>query len=153
MKSFRPKKTDLRPDYIVIDFDDLSNTELTLGRVCAKIAKILRGKHKPIFTPGTMCGDRVILLNSDKLQVTGKKLTDNIYYKHTGYVGNMKKMSLEERMERDSREVVRLAVKRMLPRGPLGRSQMRMLHIYNDGQHNYHSVKSSKFTAEDLRRI
>lgn len=153
MTSFRPKKDNLEPGFLVIDFEEMSTNGMVLGRVCAKIAKLLRGKHKTIFTPGTNCGDHVIALNSDKLGVSGNKLKDNIFYKHTGYIGNMKKMSLEERMKRDSREVIQSAVRRMLPRGPLGRAQLKMLHIFSGTDHTYNSVKFNILNAEDLRRL
>jgi large subunit ribosomal protein L13 len=153
MTSFRPKKNDLQPRFLVIDFEEMSANGMVLGRVCAKIATLLRGKHKTIFTPGTNCGDHVIVLNSAKLSTSGNKLKDKIFYKHTGYIGNMKKMTLEERMDRDSREVVQTAVKRMLPRGPLGRAQLRMLHVFSGTDHKYNSVKFNVLNAEDLRRL
>jgi large subunit ribosomal protein L13 len=136
MRSFVPKSADLKKDIIKVDV-----TNMVLGRVCAKIAHILRGKHKPIFMPGFDCGDRVIVLNSDKIKVTGDKLKRKILYKHTGYIGNMKEYTLERRMAQDSTEVIRTAVKRMLPKGPLGRAQLRMLHVYKDSEHRQTGAK------------
>jgi large subunit ribosomal protein L13 len=137
MKSFVPKKADLKNGFVTVDVSGM-----ILGRACAKIAHVLRGKHKPIFMPGTNCGDHVIVLNSDQIKFTGEKMDRKILYKHTGYVGNMRELTLGFRMNRDSTEVIRTAVKRMLPRGPLGRHQLRMLHVYPDSNHKYASVKS-----------
>ena len=108
-------------------------------------AHILRGKHKPIFMPGFNCGDKVVVLNSDKIKVTGDKLQRKILYKHTGYIGNMKELRLDHRMEKDSTEVIRTAVKRMLPRGPLGRAQLRLLDIYKGAEHRYGGAKMVDF--------
>ena len=148
MKSFYPKQSDLQKKFLLLDLDGM-----VLGRVCAQIAILLRGKHKPTFTPGTDCGDRVIVLNSDRIVVTGKKLDDNIFYKHTGYIGNMKKRSLRERMTKDSTEVILRTVQSMLPKGPLGRKQLRSLHVFKDDKHNYTSVPIKKLETSDLRKV
>lgn len=145
MRSFRPTAGHLNRRFVLVDMDGV-----VLGRACARIAHILRGKHKPIFTPGVDCGDHVVVINSAKLAVTGKKLDDKIFYKHTGYVGNMKSWSLRERMNKDPCEVIRTAVKRMLPRGPLGRSQLRMLHIYPGVEHDYNRTKTVQL---DIRKV
>ena len=137
MKSFMPKKADLHKNFVQVDASGL-----VLGRMCARIAHVLRGKHRPTFTPGFDCGDHVIVLNAAKIKVTGDKLDRKILYKHTGYIGNMKELTLRQRMEKDPSEVIRTAVKRMLPRGPLGRKQLRMLHVSNDQEHGLTGVKA-----------
>ena len=148
MKTFRPKKEDLKRDCILVDVSGM-----ILGRICSKIAFILRGKHKAIVTPGVDCGDCVVVINSDKIKVTGNKLNDNIFYKHTSYVGNMKETALKDRMAKDSTEVIKTAVKRMLPSGPLGRAQLRMLRVYSGDQYKQPAFKVKSFNFENLGRI
>ena len=129
-KSYRPTNTvlnDIRQDITL----DASNQ--VLGRIAVKIASILRGKHKPVFTPGTDCGDNVRVINTSEIAVTGKKLKQKMFYKHTGYIGNMKSKSLEERMNKDPNEVIITAVRRMLPKGPLGRAQLKRLKAFTNG--------------------
>jgi large subunit ribosomal protein L13 len=147
MKSFYPKQRDLSKRFILVDVDGM-----VLGRVCAKIAHILRGKHKPTFTPGTDCGDHVIVLNSDKICVTGNKLNDHVLYKHTGYVGNMKKLRLKDRLAKDSTEVIERTVRSMLPKGPLGRKQLRQLHVSKDDSHKYTSAQVQRLDMPECRR-
>lgn len=107
----------------------------TLGRAAAKIAHVLRGKHKPTFTPHIDDGDFVVIINAEKVKLTGNKLQDKMYYKHTGYVGGIKETNAEKLLARHPDEVIRKAVKGMLPRGPLGRAQLRKLKIYAGGEH------------------
>lgn len=107
-------------------------SKFVLGRLAAKVAYVLRGKHKVFYTPGVDGGDKVIVFNTDKVQITGKKLEKKIFYKHTGYIGNMKAKLLRHRMEDDSTEVFSTAVKRMLPKGPLGRRQLKRLSVFTN---------------------
>ncbi len=111
----------------------------TLGRLASEIARRLRGKHKPQFTPGVDCGDYIIVTNTDQLSVTGNKAEGKKYYRYTGYVGNLKESNFERMMEKDSTQVLRLAVKGMLPRGSLGRQQLRNLKIYASSEHPHAS--------------
>lgn len=106
-----------------------------LGRAASKIAHVLRGKHKPTFTPHVNDGDYVIVINADKVALTGKKWDDKIYYRHTGYVGGLKSATATEVRDRHPEDLIRLAVKGMLPRGPLGRAQLRNLKIYAGAEH------------------
>ena len=107
-----------------------------VGRAATIIANILRGKHKPSFTPHVDCGDNVIVINADKIRFTGKKLKDKIYYKHTGYAGGIKAVSAGKVLEgRFPERVLEKAVERMIPRGPLGRDQMRNLRVYAGAEH------------------
>ena len=116
----------------------------TLGRLASAIAMRLRGKHKPYFTPHTDCGDFIIVLNADKVAVTGNKRTGKVYNWHTGYPGGIKEASFEEMLQRDPRRVIELAVKGMLPRGPLGRDVFRKLHVYAGPEHPHMAQKPER---------
>ena len=107
----------------------------TLGRLSTEVANILRGKNKPIFTPHIDTGDYVIIVNADKVKVTGKKLDQKIYYRHSEYVGGMKETTLKEMMNKKPEFVVEHAVKGMLPKGPLGRQMLSKLHVYAGAEH------------------
>ena len=111
-------------------------TDLVVGRAAVVIANVLRGKHKPSFTPHVDCGDHVVVINADKVRFTGKKLTQQTYYKHTGYPGGLKEVTADKVLGgRFPERVLEKAVERMIPRGPLGRDQMRALHLYNGTEH------------------
>ncbi len=128
-KSVRPE--DVEKSWHVIDADGL-----VVGRVATIIANILRGKHKPSFTPHVDCGDHVIVINAGKVRFTGNKLKQKVYYKHTGYPGGIKGITAEKVLEgRFPERVLEKAVERMVPRGPLGRAQMRALHLYVGTEH------------------
>ena len=113
----------------------------TLGRLASEVAKVLRGKNKPIYTPHMDCGDYVIIVNADKVKVTGKKLDQKIYYHHSEYVGGMKEATLREMMAKKPEQVVKLAVKGMLPKGPLGKSMIKKLHVYAGPEHEQAAQK------------
>lgn len=133
------KPADVVKDWMLIDADGL-----VVGRVASMVANILRGKHKPIYTPHVDCGDNVIIINADKVRFTGKKMTDKIYYKHTGHPGGIKETTPAKILEGKFPErVLEKAVERMIPRGPLGRDQMRALRIYSGTEHP-HSGQSPK---------
>ncbi|MEE9434589.1 MAG: 50S ribosomal protein L13 [Sphingorhabdus sp.] len=128
-KSIRPQ--DVTKDWLIIDADGL-----VVGRVASIIASLLRGKHKPTYTPHVDCGDHVIVINADKVRFTGNKLKNKKYYRHTGYPGGIKETTPERILEGKFPErVLEKAVERMIPRGPLGRAQMRALHLYNGTEH------------------
>ena len=111
---------------------------LVVGRLASTVANILRGKHKPSFTPHVDCGDNVIIINAGKVKFTGKKLTDKVYYKHTGYAGGIKETTPAKILEgRFPERVLEKAIERMIPRGPLGRQQMRNLRIFAGAEHNH----------------
>ena len=116
-------------------------TGYTLGRLATEIASTLRGKKKPIFTPHMDCGDYVIVINADKVKFTGKKMDQKIYYNHSDYVGGMRETTLREMMEKKPEKVMELAVKGMLPKGPLGRSMMDKLHVYAGAEHPHAAQK------------
>ncbi len=118
----------------------------TLGRLASEVAKVLRGKNKPVFTPHVDSGDYVIIVNAEKVSVTGKKLDQKIYYHHSDYVGGMKETTLREMMAKKPEKVLELAVKGMLPKGPLGRSMIKKLHVYAGPEHNHAAQKPEVLT-------
>jgi len=121
-------------------------TGMTLGRLCSEVAKVLRGKNKPIFTPHIDCGDYVIVVNAEKIVVTGKKLDQKIYYHHSDYVGGMKEATLREMLQRHPDRVIEHAVKGMLPKGPLGREMYKKLFVYVGPDHNQAAQKPEVLT-------
>jgi len=131
MKTFMASPATIEKKWYVVDA-----TGHTLGRLASEVAKVLRGKNKPIFTPHMDCGDYVIIVNADKVNVSGKKLDQKIYYNHSDYVGGMKETTLREMMAKKPEKVMELAVKGMLPKGPLGRSMMTKLHVYAGPEHD-----------------
>ena len=121
-------------------------TGMTLGRLSSEIAKVLRGKNKPIFTPHMDCGDYVIVVNAEKIKVTGKKLDQKVYYNHSDYVGGMRETTLKEMMAKKPEKVIELAVKGMLPKGPLGRQMYTKLYVYAGPEHNHAAQKPEVLT-------
>ena len=136
MKSFMASPSTIERKWYVVDA-----TGYTLGRLASEVAKVLRGKNKPIFTPHMDCGDYVIIVNAEKVKVTGKKLDQKIYYHHSAYVGGMKETTLREVMAKKPEQVVKLAVKGMLPKGPLGNSMIKKLHVYAGPEHEQAAQK------------
>ncbi len=136
MKSFMASPSTIERKWYVVDA-----TGHTLGRLASEIASILRGKNKPTFTPHIDTGDYVIVVNADKIQVTGKKLDQKIYYNHSDYVGGMKETTLREKMAKKPEDVIYLAVKGMLPKGPLGRQMITKLHVYAGPEHKHEAQK------------
>ena len=118
----------------------------TLGRLASEVAKILRGKHKPIFTPHIDAGDYVIIVNAEKVKVTGKKLDQKIYYHHTGYVGGLKQTKLKDMLAKHPERVLEYAVKGMLPKGRLGREMYRKLFVYDGPEHKHAAQKPEVLT-------
>ena len=114
---------------------------VTLGRLASEVASVLRGKNKPVFTPHVDCGDYVVVVNADKVKVTGKKLDQKIYYNHSEYVGGMRETTLRELLAKKPERVVELAVKGMLPKGPLGRKMYTKLHVYAGPNHEQQAQK------------
>jgi len=130
MKTFMQRKEDVKREWFVVDA-----TGKTLGRLATEIAKILMGKHKPTYTPHIDGGDFVIVVNAEKIFVTGKKLTNKVYYKHTGYMGHLKEATLKEMLEKKPEEVIRLAVRGMLPKNKLRDRRMKRLKVYKGPEH------------------
>ena len=136
MKSFMASPSTIERKWYVVDA-----TGHTLGRLASEIASILRGKNKPTYTPHIDTGDYVIVVNADKIQVTGKKLDQKVYYNHSDYVGGMKETTLREKMAKKPEDVIYLAVKGMLPKGPLGREMITKLHVYAGAYHKHQAQK------------
>lgn len=136
MKTYSAKPADITRKWYVIDA-----SELPLGRVATRVADLLIGKSKPTYTPHVDGGDYVIVINSDKLVVTGKKLEDKTYYRHSGYPGGLKETSLKFEIEKDSTKVIQHAVKGMLPANKLRDDRLARLKIYRDGEHNHSAQK------------
>ncbi len=130
MKTYVAKPQTVKHDWFLVDA-----TDKTLGRLATGLASRLRGKHKPEFTPHVDTGDHMVVINAEKIRVTGKKLDDKIYYRHTGYIGNLKSISLGKQLELHPERVIQSAVKGMLPRNPLGRAMFRKLHVYAGPEH------------------
>jgi len=128
------KPAEVKRDWFVIDAEGK-----TLGRLASEAALRLRGKHKPTYTPHVDTGDYIVVINAEKIRVTGNKAKDKIYYKHTGYVGNMKSISFEKLIDKAPERVIELAVKGMLPKNPLGREMYRKLKVYAGSEHNHHA--------------
>lgn len=132
MKTFSAKPAELRRDWYLVDA-----TGKTLGRLATEIASRLRGKHKPEYTPHVDTGDYIVVVNAAKLRVSGNKLKDKRYHRHTGYIGNLKTASLGKLLDEQPERVIELAVKGMLPRGPLGRKMLGKLRVFAGGEHNH----------------
>ena len=132
MKTFSAKPGEVRRDWYVVDA-----TGKTLGRLATEIARRLRGKHKPEYTPHVDTGDYIVVINAGKIRVTGNKLKDKIYHRHTGYIGNLKSVSLETLLEETPERALQYAVKGMLPRGPLGRRMLSKLRVFAGAEHNH----------------
>ncbi len=129
-KTYIPKKEDIKRQWYLVDAKDK-----VLGRMAAKVAVILRGKHKSIFTPHLDTGDGVIVVNASKIRVTGRKLKQKVYRRYSGYPGGLKEVTLERMLAQKPATVIKLAVRRMLPQGPLGTKMLKKLKVYADDQH------------------
>ena len=136
MKTYMATASSIERKWYVVDAADY-----TLGRLASQVAAVLRGKNKPTYTPSMDCGDNVIVINAEKVQLTGKKLDQKIYYNHSEYVGGMKETTLAEMMAKKPEKVIELAVKGMLPKGPLGRSMIKKLHVYAGPEHAQQAQK------------
>lgn len=141
MKTFMASPATIDRKWYVVDA-----TDMTLGRLASEVAKVLRGKNKPIFTPHIDCGDNVIVINAEKIKVTGKKMDQKVYYHHSDYVGGLKEATLREKLEKKPEQVIELAVKGMLPKGPLGRQMFTKLHVYAGHEHKHEAQKPEVLT-------
>ncbi|MCS7286306.1 MAG: 50S ribosomal protein L13 [Anaerolineae bacterium] len=138
-RTYRAKPEEIKREWYLVDA-----AGKTLGRLASEIAKILRGKHKPIYTPHLDCGDYVVVINAAKIKVTGKKLTDKIYYRHSGYMGGLKEIPLWRMLEEHPERVIELAVKRMLPQNRLGRKMIKKLKVYAGENHPHQAQQPKK---------
>lgn len=138
-KTYMAKPEEIKREWFVVDA-----AGKTLGRLASEIAKILRGKHKPYYTPHLDCGDYVVVINAEKVKVTGKKLTDKIYYRHSGYMGGLKEIPLGKMLAEHPERVIELAVKRMLPQNRLGRKMLKKLKVYAGENHPHQAQKPKR---------
>lgn len=141
MKTFMASPATIERKWYVVDA-----TDMTLGRLAAGVASVLRGKNKPTFTPHIDTGDYVIIVNADKIKVTGKKLDQKIYHRHSEYVGGMKETTLREMLAKKPERVIEMAVKGMLPKGPLGREMYKKLYVYAGPDHKQQAQKPEALT-------
>ena len=132
MKTFSAKKNDINRNWYLVDAQNK-----TLGRLSTEIANRLRGKHKPIYTPHVDTGDYIVVVNASKIRVTGKKMTDKVYYKHTGYIGNLKSENLETMLEKYPEKVLMKSVRGMLPKNKLGRAMIKKLRVFAGPEHTH----------------
>ena len=152
MKTFSLKREQIKKNWVLIDA-----TDAVLGRLAVISANILRGKNKTTYTPNQDCGDNLIIINSDKIALTGKKASDKIYYKHTGYPGGIKEITPARLHNKKPGEALKLAVKRMLPRGPLAKQQLTKLKMYSGEEHphvaqNLTVIELAKLNNKNLLR-
>jgi large subunit ribosomal protein L13 len=139
MKTFSAKADEIKREWFVIDAEDV-----ILGRMATEIARRLRGKHKPEYTPHVDTGDYIVVINAAKLAVTGNKMKNKMYHKHTGYIGNLKSISLEKQLQKRPEVVIETAVKGMLPKNSLGRTMYRKLKVYAGAEHPHEAQQPIK---------
>jgi len=132
MTTISAKPAEVKRDWYLVDA-----TDKTLGRLASEIAKRLKGKHKPIYTPHVDTGDCIVVINAEKVRITGNKLNNKMYYRYTGYVGNLKSMNLGDMLAKHPERVLENAVKGMLPKNPLGRAMFRKLKVYSGSEHKH----------------
>jgi len=139
MKTFTATPSTIKREWCVVDA-----TDKTLGRLATELAHRLRGKHKPEFTPNMDTGDHMVVINAEKIKVTGKKLDDKMYHHHTGYIGSLKSINLGKLLEQHPERVIQNAVKGMLPKNPLGRAMFRKLHVYAGPEHPHEAQQPTQ---------
>ncbi|MGA9572370.1 MAG: 50S ribosomal protein L13 [Lysobacterales bacterium] len=139
MKTFTATPSTIKREWCVVDA-----TDKTLGRLATELASRLRGKHKPEFTPNMDTGDHMVVINAEKIKVTGNKLNDKMYHHHTGYIGNLKSINLGKLLDQHPERVIQNAVKGMLPKNPLGRAMFRKLHVYAGPEHPHEAQQPTQ---------
>jgi len=153
MKALSKTTRSIKPAEVEKKWHLIDAEGLVVGRLASIVANILRGKHKPSFTPHVDCGDHVVVINADKVKFTGRKLTDKKYYKHTGYIGGIKETTPAKVLEgRFPERVLEKAVERMVPRGPLGRQQMKALHLYAGTEHPHGGTQPQPLDVASMNR-
>jgi len=146
MKTFSARAQDVRHDWYVVDA-----AGQTLGRLASEIARRLRGKHKPEYTPHVDTGDYIVVVNADKVAVTGRKKRDKMYHRHTGYIGNLRSENLQRVLDTHPERAIERAVKGMLPRGPLGRAMFRKLKVYAGAEHPHTAQQPVELKLQESR--
>ena len=139
MKTFTATPSTIKREWCVVDA-----TDKTLGRLSTELASRLRGKHKPEYTPHMDTGDHLVVINAEKIKVTGNKMEDKMYYRHTGYIGNLKSINLGKLLDTHPERVIQNAVKGMLPKNPLGRAMFRKLHVYAGPEHPHEAQQPTQ---------
>ncbi len=153
MKALTKSTRSIKPAEVEKNWHLIDAEGLVVGRLATIVANLLRGKHKPSFTPHVDCGDHVIIINADKVKFTGNKMTGKTYYKHTGHPGGIKETTPAKVLEgRFPERVMEKAVQRMIPRGPLGRAQMKALHLYNGTEHPHDGQQPTVLDVASLNR-
>ncbi|WP_156839787.1 50S ribosomal protein L13 [Novosphingobium aquimarinum] len=153
MKALTKVTRSIKPAEVEKKWHLIDAEGLVVGRLAVVIADLLRGKHKPSYTPHVDCGDHVVVINADKVRFTGKKLGEKVYYKHTGYAGGIKGVTAAKVLEgRFPERVLEKAVERMVPRGPLGRDQMRALHLYAGAEHPHAGTQPQPLDVASMNR-
>ena len=153
MKALSKQTRSIKPAEVEKKWHLIDADGLVVGRLAVIIANILRGKHKPSFTPHVDCGDHVVVINAGKVRLTGKKLAQKTYYKHTGYAGGIKEITAAKVLDgRFPERVLEKAVERMIPRGPLGRDQMRALHLYCGTEHPHGGTQPQPLDVASMNR-
>jgi large subunit ribosomal protein L13 len=145
-KTVSANKATVQKEWVLVDADGQ-----TLGRLASKVAMLLRGKYKPNFTPHVDCGDNVVIINAEKIQLTGKKWDDKVYLRHTGYPGGQRSRTAKEMMEKHPIRMVEIAVKGMLPKNKLGSALFRNLYVYEGTEHKQEAQKPKLLNLNDLR--
>ena len=153
MKALSKTTRSIKPAEVEKKWHLIDAEGLVVGRLASIVANILRGKHKPSYTPHVDCGDHVVIINADKVKFTGRKLTDKKYYKHTGYAGGIKETTPAKVLDgRFPERVLEKAVERMVPRGPLGRQQMKALHLYAGSEHPHAGTQPVALDVASMNR-
>ena len=148
MKTFAARPSDIEKKWFLVDAKNL-----VLGRLSVILANYVRGKHKPVYTPNIDCGDNVVVINAEKVILTGKKLSDKIHYWHTGYPGGIKSRTYGEILNsKEPENAIKLAVKRMIPKGPLGKQQIKKLHVYTGEEHPHVAQKPEILNIEVMNK-
>ncbi len=142
-KTYSAKKSEIKRDWLIIDA-----TDLTVGRLASEVASLLRGKHKPTFTPNMACGDNVVIINAEKVKFTGKKLTDKKYYSYSGHVGGLKETTAGKLLDKKPERILELAVKGMLPKNVLGREMYRQMYVYAGSEHPHTAQQPKEYTLK-----
>ena len=147
-KTFTLKKRDIQKNWYIVDA-----RSVVLGRLAARVACLLRGKHKPVYSPGMDCGDNVIIINAKHVCLTGKKYESAVMYYHTGYPGGIKQRTMRQRLEgKRPEQVLMYAVSRMMPKGPLRLQQMKNLYVYTDAEHKHAAQNPMEYDCSNIRR-
>jgi large subunit ribosomal protein L13 len=153
MKALSKQTRSIKPAEVAKNWHLIDADGLVVGRLAVIVANLLRGKHKPSFTPHVDCGDHVVVINADKVRFTGNKLQDKHYYMHTGYAGGIKDVTAAKVLDgRFPERVLEKAVERMIPRGPLGRAQMRALHLYAGAEHPHAGTQPQPLDVASMNR-